>query len=179
MTTPQPLPTTKTLSNVLYNIFLSVDFPANSIKFAVAQALHETGNKIDQPHETNGHNWSGITYIGQPMLQKKAKRGNLKPQKDWNDPNKPEYYAWFDTIEDWARDFKRIISRSNGLKGRPIEATTLKEYATRLKANFYFRDTIENYSKALNYWLDKIKTTLPATNTAILIFIAIGIFYLL
>ena len=179
MTTPQPTPTTKTLSNVLYNIFLSVGFPANSIKFAVAQALHETGNKIDQPHETNGHNWSGITWIAQPTLQKNAKRGNLKPQKDWNDPNKPEYYAWFETVEDWARDFKRIISRSNGLKGRPIEATTLKEYATRLKANFYFGDTIENYSKALTYWIDKIKTTLPATNTAILIFIAIGIFYLL
>lgn len=179
MTTPQPLPTTKTLSNVLYNIFLSVGFPINSIKFAVAQALHETGNKIDQPHETNGKNWSGITYIGQPTLQKNAKRGNLKPQKDWNDPNKPEYYAWFDTVEDWARDFKRIISRSNGLKGRPIEATTLKEYATRLKANYYFGDTVENYSKALTYWLDKIKATLPANNTAILIFIAIGIFYLL
>lgn len=179
MTTPKQQQTTKTLSNVLYNIFLSVGFPANSIKFAVAQALHETGNKIDQSHELTGHNWSGITYIGQPLYQKNAKRGNLKPQTDWSNPNKPEYYAFFDTVEDWARDFKRIISRSNGLKGRPIEATTLKEYATRLKANFYFGDSIENYSKALSYWLDKIKATLPATNTAILIFIAIGIFYLL
>lgn len=177
--TQTPLPTTKTLSNVLYNIFLSVGFPANSIKFAVAQALHETGNKIDQPHEINGHNWSGITYIGKTQLQKNAKRGNLKPQTDWNNPNIPEYYAWFETVEDWARDFKRLISRSNGLKGRPIEANNLTDYAIRLKANGYYGDTIENYSKALNYWIDKIKTTLPATNTAILIFIAIGIFYLL
>ena len=174
--TTTPTPPTKTLASVIYSLFQKTGFPANSIKFAVAQALHETGNKIDQALEKGGNNWSGITWINDMNLQKHAKRGTLKPQRDWYRPNVAEYYAAFDTIEDWAIDFKRIISRNNGLKGRPIEATNITDYATRLKANGYYGAPLLDYQKALNYWLEKIKTIIPTNSTTILIFLALGLY---
>lgn len=169
--------TNKTLTNIIYDLFVKTGFPINSIKYSVAQALHETGNKIDQPHEIDGKNWSGITYINNKLLQKNAKRGNLKPKEDWSNPNIPEYYAWFETVEDWARDFKRLVSRNNGLKGKPIEATTLQDYVARLKANHYFGDTEKNYFSSLTFWLEKVKKTIQdnAAKTVVLLIIALAL----
>lgn len=170
-------PATNNLSNRIASIFLRVGFPLNSIKFAIAQALHETGNKIEQPQETAGNNWSGITWINNSALQKNAVKGNIKPKKDWSNPNKPEYYAAFNSVDDWAIDFKRLISRNNGKQGRPIDATNVVDYVKRLKANAYFGDSEKNYLKALQYWMDKIIEMVlsnPA-KTLVLLLIAVAI----
>jgi hypothetical protein len=162
------------LVQLLVNLFKTNGFPQIIIPWAVAQVMHETGGKIDRPLEQTDFNISGINYAGQKL----ATKGVLKPVKEWANKNKPEYYAKFRNYDDWAKDYKRILSSNRGGKGKPIEAPTLKEFTNRLSANYYFADSPSTYSIALTRWLNQIKSMLPA-DLLPLILLAIGIIILI
>jgi len=96
-------------------------------------------------------NLSGITWINNPKLQKNATRGTAKPKSDGGG-----YYAKFNTYNDWAADYKRIISK--GGAHAPIEAKTLPDFVHRLKLNKYFQSSESDY---LNGIIAKIKKFEP------------------
>ena len=86
-------------------------------------------------HETAGftselcqqyNNLAGVTQT----------QGNDLPQPDGS-----FFYMKFDTLDDWARYFGKFIRLFAGA----AEATTIEEYATALKNEGYFGDTLENY----------------------------------
>ena len=111
------------------------------LKFALAQLLFETGRftaKSKVASENN--NYSGIKYLNRTY--QKATRGSLAPPNERvSDINSPlNYYAKFASVDDWAKDFVRIISlqRSGNLAGKPVDSISLKTYIDRLALNKYF-----------------------------------------
>jgi len=162
------------LVNLLVSLFRTNGFPPITIPWAVAQVMHETGGKIDSPLEQTDFNISGINYVNQKL----ASRGRPKKVKEWADKNKPEYYAKFRSYDDWAKDYKRILSSNRGGKGKPIEAPTLNEFLNRLSANYYFADSPSKYSVSLTRWLNQIKNMLPPDFLPIIL-LAIGIIILI
>ena len=159
------------LTTLLVNLFKTNGFPTAIIPFAVAQVMHETGGKLDRPLEVQDFNISGINFINNKALQKDAVRGVMKPKREWKDQIKPEYYAKFANYDAWARDYKRLLSRNNGGKGKPIDSTTLKQFSERLAANNYFTDSPTNYANALMRWMQQIKNSLPADIIPLLLII--------
>jgi len=162
------------LVQLLVSLFKTNGFPAITIPWAVAQVMHETGGKIDRPLERDDFNISGINYAGQKL----ATRGVMKPVKEWKNKNVAEYYAKFRNYDDWAKDYKRILSLNRAGKGRPIEATTLNEFLNRLSANKYFMDSPSKYSVGLMRWYNQIKNMLPPDLLPIIL-LAIGIIILI
>jgi flagellum-specific peptidoglycan hydrolase FlgJ len=162
------------LVNLLVSLFQTNGFPKSVIPWAIAQVMHETGGKIDRPLEQTYFNISGINYVGQKL----ATRGVTKPVKEWKNKNVAEYYAKYRNYDDWAKDYKRILSSNRGGKGKPIEAPTLTEFLNRLSANYYFADLPSKYSIALTRWLNQIKSMLPPDLLPIIL-LAIGLIILI
>lgn len=107
-------------------------------------------------HESDGYNSkvfisdnnpTGIKYIGKPLTQINAKRGTLSPEGN--------HYAHFASLDDWARDYIRILSKA---KSNPLAATDTADFAKRLKAAGYYTDTVENYVNGLKAWGKKMGT---------------------
>jgi hypothetical protein len=148
-------------------LFTSLGAPKSAIPFMVSQVAHETGDfKSLELQKYN--NATGIIFLNSPK-QKNASRGDVLPES-------PQYnYAVFDTIEDWARDYMRILSIGSK---PPIKASTLTDFVTRLKNNKYFGDTIENYLKGLKRAYDKygkvfvVNNLLPLLLLSLLVYIA-------
>lgn len=123
------------------------------LKYALAQILFETGRftaKSKVAAENN--NFSGIKWLNKKY--QKATRGTLAPPSERvADINSPvNYYAKFDNIDDYAKDFVRIISlqRAANLSGKPITAPSLTAYVDRLALNGYFDGNTA--AKRLNYY---------------------------
>lgn len=107
------------------------------IPFLMAQIAHETGD-FDSKVFRENNNASGIMFINKSK-QKNATKGNAFPSKEGN-----HFYANFATLKDWAVDYLRIIGNT------PQKATSLNDYAQKLKNNGYYTDTVSNYANALN-----------------------------
>ena len=108
------------------------------IGWVMAQIAFETGH-YKNTSSIKDNNLSGIKYVG----QKNATPGTPAPKNEGTAP-----YAHFNTIEDWATDYLRIM-RTVG-KYRPLEANDATEFVKRLKANGYFGGDLNNYISGVN-----------------------------
>lgn len=121
-----------------------------NLKLALAQVFHETGIFKAGANLVRDNNFSGIMYINKPTIQKNAVKGRKFPSKEGN-----YWYAKFATPTDWANDLKRILGRSPGY---PLQSTSPKDFAHRLKMNKYYTDSESNYAKNLEKHFNYIST---------------------
>ena len=124
-------------------MFTALNVAPPVVPLLVAQVAYETGDfksKLLKDH----NNASGIVWTGKAS-QKNATKGRPLPED-------PRYnYAKFDTLNDWARDYIRVLN----LRAKPIQATTADDFITRLKANGYFTAPVEQYKKGFERYLRK------------------------
>lgn len=141
-----------------------------TLPFLMAQVAHETGD-FDSPVFRADNNASGIIYIGKPTKQKNAQKGTARPVSEGGN------YARFATLDDWARDYLRII----GSAAR--KAKTLPEYAKALKDQGYYRQSLKLYTDAINRHLQALVkvglTNPPAPDTPAILFGALAILIVL
>mgnify|MGYP003648012305 FL=1 len=142
----------KILLSIIQNNLID-QLNSKQLSFALSQVLLETGNfsKSSTVYKEN-NNFSGIKWINKPY-QKNAIKGSLSPEGN--------YYAKFNTPEDWANDYIRILSlkRSKNTIGRPIDAENIEDFNNRLYANSYYSTlpgAKESYLKNLQFWLKKL-----------------------
>lgn len=129
--------------------------PEDKINWLLAQVLHETGvfTVKSKVAELNT-NFSGIKWLNKKH-QKASKGSPVPPGERVRPANSPiNFYAKFDSPEDWARDYIRIVS-TFGTKPL-ITAVDLKDYVTRLKKNKYFGGSESVYFKSMQKFLDKL-----------------------
>lgn len=133
-----------------YNLFAG-KVPANILPFIVAQVAHETAD-FNSRLLYDHNNATGITFANKPKMQKNAVKGRPLPEA-------PQYnYARFDTLNDWAVDYLRLINKG---KNKPLAALTVDDYIVRLKANNFFTDTIERYTAGVKKYLKKYSKLKP------------------
>lgn len=121
------------------------------LNFALAQILLETGRFTRRSAvATLNNNYTGIKFLNKPYQV--AERGSEAPASETkglpiNSPLK--YYAKFKDMNAWAKDYKRILS----FGAKPINATTIEDFAARLKQNGYYGSSQVTYEKLLKSFL--------------------------
>ena len=130
-------------------------FTGDSLNFALAQLLFESGRFTARSQvSVLNNNYSGIKFLNKPY--QKAERGSAVPSAEkYSNPNNPlNFYAKFSNIDDWAKDFKRILS----FGAKPIQATNINDYAQRLANNHYYdtkkTNAVKNYTNGLKSYFD-------------------------
>jgi hypothetical protein len=129
-------------------------FPENSIMFALAQACFESGGmEFNSPVDLANNNLTGIIWAN-ASYQHNATQGTPKPKGE-----APGFYAKFNSLLDWANDFKRIVHAQFNQpgwnqEGRPIDATDVETYVRRLKLNHYFESDEATYLNGLKHYLN-------------------------
>lgn len=120
--------------------------------FALAQLLHETGNKFNTGIARADNNFTGIKWINKPYQN--ATRGSLAPASERVKPlSAPiNYYAHFANTAAWAKDYARILNSGS----KPLQANNIADFAARLKRNKYYTDSVSNYAKGLNFWYNRL-----------------------
>jgi flagellum-specific peptidoglycan hydrolase FlgJ len=108
------------------------------IGWVMAQIAFETGHYKNNS-AINDNNLSGIKYVG----QKNATPGTPAPKNEGSAP-----YAHYNSINDWANDYLRIMKTVG--KYRPLDAPDSTEFVKRLKANGYFGGDLNNYISGVN-----------------------------
>ena len=98
-------------------------------KLFYAQWSHETGDFTSELC-LQYNNLAGVTQV----------EPNDLPQPDGS-----FYYMKFDSLDAWARYFGKFIRLFDGA----VDATTIEEYATILKEQGYYGDSIENYIEGM------------------------------
>lgn len=146
-------------------MFTGLNVAPSVVPLLVAQVAYETSDfksKLLQDH----NNASGIVWTGKAS-QKNATKGRPLPEA-------PQYnYAKFDTLNDWARDYIRVLN----LRAKPIQATSPDDFITRLKKNGYFTAPVEQYKKGFERYLKKYGK-IAAPGSAALILLLIGAAFL-
>jgi len=112
----------------------------NAKSYAVSQLIHETGNpELDSEVSRNNNNYSGITW-------------NKNFPDEWKGTPRPDSeggnYVKFPTVDDWAREHAKLLKKDKGA-GAPADATSIEDYAHRLKVNGYYKDPESVYAKSL------------------------------
>lgn len=108
---------------------LSGKLPIDKRNFVMAQLRHETGRpKLDSPVAIKNNNVSGITW-------------NENFPEDWKGTPRPSeeggYYVHFPTYGDWSDEYLKLLKKDKG-SGAPLDATSIEDYAHRLKKNGYY-----------------------------------------
>jgi hypothetical protein len=111
----------------------------------MSQVAHETGG-FKSPVLQSNNNASGIMFINKTK-QKNAIKGSPFPPNE----SRTAHYAKFKTLKDWAIDYLRIIGKT------PQTATSLTDYAQKLKARKYYTADTNLYAKALISWDNQLK----------------------
>lgn len=159
--------TNETTAAMFARMFTELSAPAKVIPYLVAQIAYETGDfksKLLKDH----NNASGIVYTGRAS-QKNAVKGRPLPE------DRRYFYAKFTTLNDWARDYMRVLS----LKAKPLLATTPDDFITRLKSNGYFTAPLEQYKKGFDRYLKKYGNITPPAAGAGVILLLIGLTFLI
>ena len=142
--------------------------PSSFLNLAMLQLAHETGGFNSRVSRLN--NLSGIKF---------SKNGfgydsGVKPPPNEGNTS----YAAYKSLNDWAKDYIRIVRKSGAQN-----AKTIQEFAAKLKAARYYGDTVERYTKGLLSWTGQLKDIvgeipINTTNTTdtILILIIISSF---
>lgn len=149
------------------NLFTSMGVNKKVIPFMVAQIAHETNN-FTSIQLLKNNNGAGITYINNPY-QINAHRASELPE------DKNYHYAKFDTIQDFANDYLRILKY--GID-KPINSNSLEEFAKRLKNNGFYSDTLDNYTKGLKFFYKKYAGVFNAANLPLFI-LGIALLYII
>lgn len=117
---------------------LKAGLPKEKLQFVLPQLAFETGHfKSDVLNKDN--NLSGITFVGQAG----ATKGVKMPAAD----SLTGYYAHFNSVDDWAKDYLRIMNKVG--KYRPLEATNIQDFSHRLKLNKYYQADEKTYTNGL------------------------------
>jgi len=141
-------------------LFRKAGAPDAVITFMVAQTSLESGN-FKSNQLVNFNNASGITFANNPKKQKNAKKGNPLPE------NPQYFYAHFDTLQDWANDYVRVLNIGSA---KPLQQTTLDNYFNALLRNKYFpAEKAKQYATALNKLYKKYGNVLSNNITPLLI----------
>jgi flagellum-specific peptidoglycan hydrolase FlgJ len=133
--------------NLVLAALKKLNLTALKLKFLISQVLLETGffdsksNVYDLNNNASGIFWSGSAA----QIATGAKKGSKRLSSEGS------YYAKYENLDDWAKDYYRIITQYNP-KNNPLNSNTITEFTTKLKANNYFTDTIENYLKNITFW---------------------------
>ena len=101
----------------------------------MAQAAGETGGF--KSHVSQVRNYSGIKFYGQPEA---TDSGIKSPEGD--------NYAAYASDDLWAKDYLNIITR----KADALNATSIEDFAARLKKAGYFTATLDSYIAMLKSW---------------------------
>jgi hypothetical protein len=124
--------------------------------FLLTQAAQETGN-FNKGLLVSHNNASGITWANKPY-QLNATKGNPLPEA-------PKYnYARFASLNDWARDYRRITRKATAA------ANNIVEYAAALKKQNYYKAKVEEYTAGMLFHfkeLSKIYTQLTGNKLVI------------
>lgn len=150
--------------NNVKQLLVKAGFPDNSLMFALAQACFESGGTtFESENDLLDNNLTGIEWANNPATgntwywQHNATKGAAMPAAD----NPTGFYAHFNTLLDWAIDFKRIVHAQFpewNNEGRPIDATTIEQYVHLLKLNHYFGSDEAEYLAGVKYYLDKLNS---------------------
>ncbi len=123
------------------------------------QVAHETGGF--NSHVADVNNESGIKWNPKGKIVKGEYDSGIKSPEGNN-------YSGFDSTTAWADRYTNIIG---SYKSKPLEATSIEDFATRLKKSGYFTATLDEYTHGLNSWTATIKKyigkiSFPATIAA-------------
>ena len=116
------------------------------LKLLIAQVMNETAmfSSTSNVFDLN-NNASGILYTGSTGQKANgAKQGSKRMSIEGG------YYAKFDTLNNWAKEYYRVLNRG----ALPLRATSAKDFAIRLKQNNYFTAPVSEYSKNLVFFHD-------------------------
>lgn len=143
--------TTQQRADAVYQALKNAGFPTTILPIAYAQSAMESGG-FNSAIAIDDNNYSGILFINKPY--QKATRSLLHKLTDSG-----LYVAHYDTIQDWANDFKRVLSIGTN---KPIDSTSITQYFTRLKANNYYgNESIASYMGKVKGWLQNLHISLP------------------
>lgn len=138
--------------------------PLSSLRLIIPQVAHETAGFKHRLSQPPINNMSGIKYSPKTAIKGERDSGIKSPEGN--------NYSSFDTLDVWANRHFNIVSRGTN---KPLDASNLTEFAKRLKANKYYTDTVENYTKGLISWdrqLSKVLVNVPQivkTTTAVIL----------
>jgi hypothetical protein len=125
------------------------------LNFALAQLLLETGRFTRKSAvATLNNNFTGIKFLNKPYQV--AERGSSVPpaEQDKTRPNAPlNFYAKFKDPNAWAKDYVRILS----FGAKPINATNIDDFNTRLQKNKYYGSNPAVYGRILKQYLAMFK----------------------
>jgi len=126
-----------------FQFLLNQGFPRKLIPIIIAQIQLESGNF--KGSFTTFNNYSGI----RPSKNSPYQSGIYVTKGNGQ-------FAKYASKEQWAKDFKRVISLNLGKKGRPIDAADNLDYMNRLKANNYFgSESVGSYAGKTNAWIKR------------------------
>lgn len=114
------------------------------LTFLMSQILVETGffDARVKVFDLN-NNASGIYYSGSAaQIANGATQGTPRPAKEKG------YYAKFDSLDNWAKEYYRVLNR----KSMPLNSDNINDFTVKLKQNNYFEDTLFNYLKNINFF---------------------------
>jgi hypothetical protein len=136
---------------IIYNTLKKFNLSPTLIRYIIAQVMQETGIISSTQSLTNYNNYSGITYSG--SAGQKATGAYRSPAIQ--PENRKNNYAAYPEITNWAKDHLRIISFSPNY---PIKATSITDYARRLKANGYYGGSETVYANNMKKFNDFLIT---------------------
>ena len=153
------------------NLFLKIGVNQQLIPILVSQVAHETGQFKSKGLLTR-NNASGIIWANSPK-QLNASKSDQLPEDD------RYYYAKFDTLQDWANDYIRILSK--GGEQAPIKQTNVTDFVAALKKNKYFSADQSIYEKAVQRFYNLYKDIKPKSflSLGLLLVIGLGAFFIL
>lgn len=137
-----PGPTTKIDTyRTIRELLRTNGVPEPAAGFAAAAVAHETGDFTSRV-SARDNNYSGIKFINKPYQV--ATKGSPAPEGG--------NYAHFASRIGWAKDYSRILHLK---PGEPYKATSLADFARRLKMNKYYADTEANYLRGMTAFYNK------------------------
>lgn len=128
--------------DIIYNTLVKLNLSPILIKYIIAQVMHETGVLSSTQSLTKYYNYSGITWgnNARQIATGAYKAPIVQPE------NKKISYAAYPAPINWAKDLVRILSFAPNY---PIKATSITDYAKRLKANNYYTASETAYANSL------------------------------
>ncbi len=114
-------------ANKLHPMLLQAGIPEPAASYGLYATYHETA-AYSSPLYKDHNNASGIKFAKQAGAVKGANG-----------------YAYFNTLQDWANAYAHELKK----RANPAGATSLEDFATRLKANGYYEDSFSNYLSGL------------------------------
>jgi hypothetical protein len=124
----------------LYSVLNSAGLTSLQVQLLLSQAIHETGLFTASPNWKNvqNNNLAGITAHGSFP----ADSGGT--------------YAVYPDLVTFVNDWLSPAVLNKG--AYPLDATSVTDFATRLKTNGYYGDSLSNYAADLQKWFNVLQS---------------------